>query len=124
MPALAFILANWRLIASIVGVVTLLGGAWGYVEKVKHDAYVAGHDAGYSEAQAKCDREKAAQEAANRKAMEEATKALDALQQKLELKELQVDDVLKALDLAADQGPGAGDQCLDADSVRRLSAFQ
>jgi hypothetical protein len=41
-------------------------------------------------------------EEANARVMAEATKSLDALQSKLELKELQVDDILKGIDLAAD----------------------
>lgn len=118
--ALAFALKYWRVIVVVVGLLGLAGGAGAYIAKVKHDAYAQG----YADADAKCQREKAAQEAANRKAMEEATKALAALQQKLELKELQVDDVLKALDLAADAAPDAAACGLDADSVRRLSAFQ
>ena len=120
MPALLFALKYWRVIASVVGVVALLGGAGLWVEKIKYDAYTQGYD----KARAECEAEKAAQEAANRRAMEEATKALDALNQKLELKELQVGDVLKAIDLAADKGPGSTDQCLDADSVRRLSRIE
>jgi hypothetical protein len=121
MPAvLLSALKYWRVIAVVVGLLGLVGGAGVCIAKIKNDAYAQGYDA----AKAACEAEKAAQEAANRKAMEEATKALDALQQKLELKDIQLDDYLKAVDLAADQGPGAADQCLDADSVRRLSRFQ
>lgn len=120
MPALLFALKYWRVIAAVVGVVTLLGGATVWIEKIKHDAYAAGYDA----ARAECEKEKAAQEAANDKVMQQATKALDALQQKLELKDIQLDDYLKGLALAADQGPGASDQCLDVDSVRRIGAIQ
>lgn len=120
MPALLFALKYWRVIASIVGVVALLGGAGLWIEKVKHDAYTQGYD----KARAECEAEKAAQEAANRRAMEEATKALDTLNQKLELKELQVDDILKGIDLAADAAPDAGLCGLDVDGVRRLGTIQ
>lgn len=124
MPALLFALKYWRVIAAVVTVVGLLGGAWGYVEKVKHDAYVAGHDAGYSEADAKCQKEKAAQETANARVMADATKALDDLQKKIELKDIQLDDYLKALGFAADAAPGSTDACLDVSGVRRLGAIQ
>jgi uncharacterized protein HemX len=120
MPALLFVLKYWRVIAAVVGIVGLLGGAGIYVAKIKHDAYQSGYEA----ARAKCEQEKAAQEAANRKVMEEATKALDTLQRQLELKQLQVDDVLKAIDLAADADPNGGTCGLDVGSVRRIGAIQ
>jgi hypothetical protein len=121
MPAVLLLaLKYWRVIAVVVGLLGLVSGGLAYVAKIKHDAYAQGYDA----AKAKCEAEKAAQEAANRKAMEEATKALDDLQQKLELKDIQLDDYLKAVDLAADAAPGASDQCLDAPSVLRLSRIE
>lgn len=123
MPALAILIRFWRPILAVVSVLGLLGGAWGYVEKVKHDAYVAGYAAGYAKARAEDEAAMRAQEAANQRAISEAAKKLDAVTRELELKDLQVDDILKALDLAADAAPDAGSCGLDADGMRRLNSI-
>lgn len=120
MPAiLPFLLANWRTVAVVAGVLALLGGAWGYVEKVKHDAYVSG----FNTAHQQCEDDKAKQETANQNAANEAAKKLDDLEKKLNLKDIQLDDYLKGIDLAADAAPDAGTCGLDVDSVRRLNAI-
>lgn len=113
---MSFLLKNWRLFA-LAGVVAVVLGGLGAI-------YNSAWHAGFDRARTECEAEKHAQEEANRKAIDEAAKKLDDLEQQLQLKDLQLDDYLKALDLAADQAPGSTDACLDAGSVRRLSAIQ
>jgi uncharacterized membrane protein len=110
----------WRLI-SILGLVAALCGAVGGVYAyVRHQGYVDG----YADAAAKCAADKRAMEEANRKAISDAEQKLDAARKQLELKDAQLDDYLKALDLAADQDADAARVCLNDDSVRRLDAIQ
>lgn len=106
----------WRLGAA-AALVGLLGGAVLYV---RHQGYVAG----YAAAQAQCEREKRAMEEANKRAIERAYELLEDALRKIELKEAQLDDIVKGIDQAALDEPGAGDECLSADIVRRLSTVQ
>lgn len=121
---MGFLIRNWRLIASVVSIAVLLGGAGGVYLKIKHDAFVEGHDAGYAEASAKCAAEKKAMEEANKKAIDEAAKKLAEAERELASVEVKLEDYMNALDLLADQGDDAGGLCLYAPSVRRLSAIQ
>lgn len=121
---MGFVLANWRTISAVLGLVALFGGAGLYVEKVKHDAYSAGHTAGVSEATAKCEADKRAMEEANKKAVDAAQQVADDLAKQLQVKEGELDDRVSKIDQAADAGPGALDECLDADSVRRIGAIE
>lgn len=120
MATLAFILRNWRVLAAVVGVVALLGGAGGLLLKVRADGYADG----FAKAQQQCETEKAAQRAANQKAIDEAAKKLADLESQLELKDVQLGDYLKAVDLAADAAPEAADRCLSASAVKRLAGIQ
>jgi hypothetical protein len=108
-------------LATVAGLVLAIGGSvWGVYAYVRHQGYVDG----YTVARQQCEDEKQKQETANQNAMNAAAKRLTEALKLLAIKEVQLDDYLKALDLAADQEPGGGDACLDPDSVRRLSAIQ
>jgi hypothetical protein len=110
----------WRLL-TIAGVLAALGGALGGLyAHIRHTGYVDG----FAVAAARCEADKRAQEAANRAAIDAAGRRLEDLKQQLQLKDLQLDDYLKALDLSADAGAGAGDLCLDDGGVRRLDAIR
>lgn len=119
MPALAILIRYWRPILALVSVAVMFGGLAAWIATVKHDAYVAGRAAG----DAACEKKMHDLEAANKKVTDEAAKKLDELANQLELKDLQVDDILKGIDLAADAAPDATSCGLDADSLRRLNAI-
>ena len=119
MPALLFALKYWRVIASIVGVVALLGGAGAYIAKVKHDAYTDGFNAAHQQ----CEDDKAKMETANQNAINKAAAALASAEQQIQQKDATLDDYEKALDLAAAKDPGAAQCGIGADSVRRLSSI-
>ncbi len=106
----------WRL-ASVAMLLAALGAAYAYV---RHQGYVAG----FAEATARCAAEKAAQEAANRKAISEAEKRLFEVADQLSLKDMELADAIDEIDVAAAAEPGAGDQCLPALSVRRLQTIR
>lgn len=109
----------WRL-ATVAGVLIALSGTiWGIYAYVKHQGYVEG----YSDASAKCEAEKRAMEEANRKAIADAEKKLLEAERELIEKETKIDDLLMAIDLAAEAEPGSGDICVSRDGVRRLSQF-
>lgn len=110
----------WRL-AAIAGLLVALGGSlWGVYAYVKHQGYVEG----YSDASAKCEAEKRAMEEANRKAISDAAKKLLEAERELTDLETKLEDYTNALDLLADQGPGASDICLYRPSVRRLETIR
>lgn len=121
---IAFVLRNWRVLASIVSIIALLGGAGIWIEKIKADAYAAGYQQGTFDATAKCEAEKRAMEDANKKAIDEAAKKLAEAEREITEKETKLDDLLKALDLAADEAEGASDLCLSAAASGRLSAIR
>lgn len=107
----------WRLV-TVLGVVAALGGSlWGLHAYVRHQGYVAG----YADASAKCEAEKRAMEEANRKAISEAERKLLEAEREITEKETKLDDLLKAIDLAADAEPDRDLLCLPHSSVRRLS---
>lgn len=126
MPALllAFALRNWRLIVVAIGVLVIIGGLRVAYLSVRHEGYVEG----FGVAQQQCEADKAKQEAANQNAINEAAKKLTDLQKNIDLKDIQLDDYLKGIDLAAnqidvtDKATGQPDACLDVNSVRRLNA--
>lgn len=120
---MAFVLRNWRLIASVIGIVAMLGGVGGIYLKIKHDAYQDGHQRGTAEATAKCEKEKLAMELANQKAISDAGKVLIEKERELIEQETRIDDLQTALDLAADADPGADSCGIGVDSVRRLTAI-
>lgn len=110
----------WRL-AAIAGLLVALGGSlWGVYAYVKHQGYVEG----YSDASAKCEAEKRAMEEANRRAISDAEKKLLEAERELTDLEIKLEDYTNALDLLADQGPGASDICLYRSSVRRLETLR
>ncbi len=111
---------TWRVGLAAAAIALALGGGAVWLEKAKHDAYVSGYD----KATALCEEAAREQAAANKKAAQEAAKKLDELTKQLELKELQVDDILKGIDLAADADPRNSVECLDPLSVRRLNTIQ
>lgn len=108
-------------IATILGLVAVLAGSVGGLYlAVRHAGYVDG----YAKASAECEAEKAKQEAANRNAVDAANRRLMDLADQLALKELEVDDYVKAIDLATAADPHGGDACLDPVSVRRLNTIR
>jgi uncharacterized membrane protein len=110
----------WRLITVVSVLAALLGAVGGLYAYVKHQGYVEG----YSDASAKCEAEKRAMEDANKKAIDKAAEKLAEAERELMEKEATLDDYIMLLDREADQADGAGDICLFAPSVRRLSAVQ
>lgn len=110
----------WRLVTIGSVLATLAGGAWAVYAHIRAE----GFRQGYAKASAECEAEQQRQELANRKAIDAAHKQLIEMSDELALKELQVDDYVKALDLAAAADPRAAEQCLGADSVRRLNAIR
>lgn len=110
----------WRLV-TIGGVVAALaGGLWGVYSYIRTEGYRDG----YAKASAECEAEQRRQEIANRNAIDAANKRLIELADELSLKELQVDDYVKAIDLATAQDPRGGDACLDPGSVHRLNTLR
>lgn len=110
----------WR-IAALIGLVTALCGAVaGGIAYIRHEGYVSGH----ADAAAECAAEKRKQELANRAAIDAANKRLVDLADQISLKELQLDDYVKAIDLATAADPHGGDACLDAGGVRRLNTIR
>ena len=110
----------WRL-ATIAGVLmTLAGGAWAVCSHIRAE----GFREGYAKASAECEAEQQRQEIANRNAIDAANRRLLELADQLSLKELQVDDYVKAIDLATAQDPRGADACLDPDGVRRLNTLR
>lgn len=120
MPAfvIAFLLGNWRLLAGAAAVLVVMGGLRVAYLNVRHEGYVEG----FGVAHQQCEDDKAKQETANQNAINAAAEKLAELQKNLDLKDAENEKYLAALDQAADAGPGSTDACLDADSVRRLSA--
>ncbi len=109
----------WRL-AIIAGLLAgLLGTAGGLYAYVRQQGY----DEGYRDRDTICVTERRAMEEANRKAISEAEKKLLETERELIEKETKLDDLLKALDLAADTGADSSDICLSVERVRRLSQF-
>jgi hypothetical protein len=100
--------------------VIVLGGLGGAVAYIRHEGYRDGEAA----ATARCAEEQARAARANQNAIDAANKRLIERADELMQKELQLDDYVKAIDLATAQDPRAGDQCLDADSVRRLNSIR
>lgn len=110
----------WRLV-TIGGVIAGLGGvAWAAYAHIRAE----GFREGYSRASAECEAEQRQQGIANRNAIDAANKRLIELADQLSLKELQVDDYVKAIDLATAQDPRGGDACLEPDGVRRLNTLR
>jgi hypothetical protein len=126
MPAFAFILANWRIIAVVVGVVGLLGGAFAYVEKVKHDAYANGYQKAtlewtikYNAREAEL-KQQAADELARQQAANDAAKAEEEAQLEAERKrQMAAIDLAMTLANEAAADPNADNIALDAAAVDR-----
>lgn len=112
------------LLWKVVTLATLLsaaGGAiWGVYAYVRHEGFVEG----FAKAEAKCEAEQKKQEIANQNAIDAANKRLIDLAEELTLQKLQVDDYVKAIDLATAADPRGADQCLDARGVRRLNSVR
>jgi hypothetical protein len=108
--------ALWRL-GLILAFAASLGGVYLYV---RHQGY----EAGYSRAEAECEAEKAAQVAANRKAMQEAEKRLLAAADELSLKNMEMDNAIEALAAAAAADPNGALECLGIDSLLRLNTIR
>jgi len=99
-----------------IAIASVLGVAW----IIRTDGYRDGQAA----ARAQCSAEQARQAEANRNAIDAANKRLVELADELTLKELQVDDYVKAIDRATAEDPRGADQCLDPDGVRRLNTLR
>lgn len=110
----------WRLVTIGSVLAALAGGAWAVYAHIRAE----GFREGYAKASAECEAEQKKQEIANRTAIDAANKRLIQLADQLSLKELQVDDYVKAIDLATAQDPRGGDACLDPDGVRRLNTLR
>jgi hypothetical protein len=110
----------WRLLTIGSVLAALAGGVWAIYAHIRAEGYREG----YAKASAECEAEQRAQELANRNAIDAANKRLLELANQLSLKELQVDDYVKAIDLATAQDPRGADACLDPDGVRRLNTLR
>lgn len=121
---LNFLPIEWRVGLAVGGLLAILGGLGGAFAYVHHQAHAEGYRDGYAKASTECAAERKAMEDANRKAISDAQKKLDDAEHQLMLKELQLDDYVKAEDLLADKAPDSGDICLSADRVQRLSAIE
>jgi len=122
---MAFMLLNlippaWRAGLSIFFVLAVLGALAGAYAYVRHQAY----SDGYSRAEAECEQEKAAQVAANRKAMQEAEKRLLAAADALSVKNMEMDNAIDALAAAAAADPNGTLECLGVDSLFRLNTIR
>ena len=107
----------WVRMGLIGGLMVSLGGAYLYV---RHQGY----EAGYSRAEAECEAEKAAQVAANRKAMQEAEKRLLAAADALSIKNMEMDNAIEALAAEAAADPNGALECLGIDSLLRLNTIR
>lgn len=110
----------WRLLTIGSVLVALAGGAWAVYAHIRAE----GFRDGYAKASAECEAEQRRQELANRNAIDAANKRLIELADQLSLKELQVDDYVKAIDLATAQDARGGDACLGPDGVHRLNTLR
>ena len=113
------LLANWKLVAGVGGTVAVFGLLSAGALYEHHQGYVDGFNVAHQQ----CEDDKAKMETANQNAINKAASSLASAEQQIQLKEGQLDDAEKALDLAAAQDPHASDCGLGPDSVRRLSAF-
>ena len=110
----------WR-IAGAAGIVLAIGGGlWGVYAHVRGEGYRDGRAA----AEAECEAAQRRQQLANQNAIDAANRRLLDLADQLTLKELQVDDYVKAIDLATARDPRGTEQCLDPDGVRRLNTVR
>lgn len=100
--------------------VLVLGGLGGIATYIRHEGYRDGQAVGRAE----CEADKAAMARANQNAIDASNKQLLERADELIQKELQLDDYVKAIDLATARDPRAGDQCLDVDGVRRLNSIR
>ena len=110
----------WKVV-TLLGVLSAAGGAvWAIYAHIRAEGYRAG----YAVAEAECEAEKRAQAVANRNAIDQANRRLLEMADQLVLKELQVDDYVKAIDLASAEDPDSGELCLLPPSVRRLNTLR
>lgn len=110
----------WRVL-TVVGVLSAAGGAlWGVYAHIRAEGYREG----YAKSQSECEAEQKAMELANRNAIDLANKRLLEMADELSLQKLQVDDYVKAIDLATAQDPHGADLCLDPAGVHRLNAIR
>lgn len=110
----------WRVL-TIAGLLSVAGGAvWGVYAHIRAEGYREG----FSVAEARCEAEQQKQELANRNAIAAASKQLVERADDLVKKELQLDDYVKAIDLATAQDPRGADMCLDAAGVHRLNSVR
>lgn len=110
----------WRVLTIVGGLSALTGLGWAVYSHIRAEGYREG----FAKAEAKCEDEQRKQALANQNAIDAANKRLLELAEELSLQKLQVDDYVKAIDLATAADPRGGDLCLDADSVRRLNAIR
>lgn len=110
----------WKVV-TLVGLLSVAGGAiWGVYAHIRAEGYREG----FAVAEAECEAEQKKQELANQNAISAANKRLIDLAEELTLQKLQVDDYVKAIDLATAADPRGTDQCLSADGVRRLNSVR
>lgn len=100
--------------------IVLLGGLGGAVTYIRHEGYRDGEAA----ATARCAEQQAKLARENQNAINAANKQLVERADELVLKELQLDDYVKANDLLAAAEPGADVLCLPAGSVRRVNSVR
>lgn len=96
------------------------GGLWGIYALIRADGVREGRAA----AEAECTAERLRLERANQAAIDAANRRLVELADQLRLRELQLDDYVKAIDLASAADPGGAAVCLDALGVRRLNTIR
>lgn len=109
----------WRAAAVAVLVATVGGGLWSIYAMIRADAWRDG----FAAAEAECAAERRRIEIANRNAIDAANRRLIEMAEHLTLTELQLDDYVKAIDLATGADPGGAALCLTVDGVRRLNAL-
>jgi len=103
--------------------IAVLGAAF-FVLVIVVSAYAQGQSAGREAARIDYEARMAAQEAANRKAVDIANRDLMRTADALSAKSQELDNVLQTIDQAAFADPDGGAMCLSADSVRRLNAIR
>jgi hypothetical protein len=114
------LLANWKLVAGVVGTVSVFALLAAGAAYEHHQGYVDG----FNVAHQRCEDEKAKMETANQNAINKAAKSLASAEAQIQVKEGQIDDYVKELDAAADAAPNAASCGLDADAAKRLDAIR
>lgn len=111
-----FLVVLRPLLPYIMGSLMILGmGYW-----IHSIGYQSGVDDTTVLYESKIQRERERLQAANEAALENAKIIVEQLRSQLSSR----NETIRLLSLEAMSGPGSGDQCIDADGVRRLNSIQ